>query len=135
MRGKGSEAGSVLPGGPHLPRPPARGDQPVLREGPEPHAGGGHYGTQDVADAEKVHPPEGGRFGGVVEVKPETYTELGKACLNIAVGLFLVGIVQPILSGKAILAMEGISWGLFLFFGTAGVILLNKGGLKNDDQS
>ncbi|AFS52842.1 hypothetical protein LFML04_0606 [Leptospirillum ferriphilum ML-04] len=50
-------------------------------------------------------------------------------------GLFLVGIVQPILSGKAILAMEGISWGLFLFFGTAGVILLNKGGLKNDDQS
>ena len=68
-------------------------------------------------------------------MRPETYTELGKACLNISVGLFLVGIVQPILSGKAVLSMEELSWGLFLFFGTAGVILLNKGGLKNDDQS
>jgi hypothetical protein len=68
-------------------------------------------------------------------MRPETYAELGKACLNIAVGLFLVGIVQPILSGKTVLPMEELSWGLFLFFGTAGVILLNKGGSNNDNQS
>ena len=68
MRGKGNQVGSLLPGGPHLPRPPARGDQPVLREGPEPHAGGGHHRAQDVADVETLYSPEGGRLGGVVKV-------------------------------------------------------------------
>ena len=29
-------------------------------------------------------------------MKPGTFLELGKACLNIAVGLFLVGIANPI---------------------------------------
>ena len=53
----------------------------------------------------------------------ETYAELGKACLNIAVGLFLVGIIQPILSGKAIVRMEALSWPLFLIFVVGGVIL------------
>ena len=67
-------------------------------------------------------------------MRPETYAELGKACLNIAVGLFLVGIIQPILSGKAIVRMEELSWPLFLIFVFGGAILLNKGGLKNDDQ-
>jgi len=68
-------------------------------------------------------------------VKPETYTELGKACLNIAVGLFLVGILQPILTGKAIVRMEELSWPLFLIFVLGGATLLNKGGSKNDNQS
>lgn len=68
-------------------------------------------------------------------MKPETYTELGKACLNIAVGLFLVGILQPILTGKAIVRMEELSWPLFLIFVLGGAILLNKGGSKNDNQS
>ncbi|AKS24093.1 hypothetical protein ABH19_10620 [Leptospirillum sp. Group II 'CF-1'] len=67
-------------------------------------------------------------------MRPETYSELGKACLNIAVGLFLVGIAQPILTGKAIVRMEELSWPLFLIFVLGGAILLNKGG-KNDDQS
>jgi len=36
-------------------------------------------------------------------VKPETYSELGKSSLNIAVGLVIVGILQPYLSKKATL--------------------------------
>ncbi len=36
-------------------------------------------------------------------MRPETYAELGKACLNIAVGLVIVGILQPYLSKQATL--------------------------------
>ena len=67
-------------------------------------------------------------------MRAEAYLELGKACLNIAVGLFLVGILQPILTGKAVVRMEELSWPMFLIFVLGGVILLNKGGSKNDDQ-
>ena len=36
-------------------------------------------------------------------MRPETYAELGKACLNIAVGLVIVGILQSYLSKQATL--------------------------------
>ena len=60
-------------------------------------------------------------------MKPETYAELGKACLNIAVGLVIVGILQPILSKQA--TLQGSLLILFgiLFTVIMGVILLNKG--------
>lgn len=74
-------------------------------------------------------------------MRPETYSELGKACLNIAVGLFLVGIAQPYLAastGKTFLETVNPSvWRIalpgFLLFGVLGVILLNVGG-RNDDS-
>ena len=68
MRRKERKAGSGLSGRPHLPRPPARSDQPLLREGIEPDAGRGHYWPQDVADAKKVYALESGGSGGDVEI-------------------------------------------------------------------
>ena len=76
-------------------------------------------------------------------MKPETYTELGKACLNIAVGLFLVGIAQPYLSALSMgkKSIEKIASAIFqyalpgfLLFGILGVILLNIGGKRDDSQ-
>ena len=76
-------------------------------------------------------------------MKPETYTELGKACLNIAVGLFLVGIAQPYLSALSMgkKSIEKIASSIFqyalpgfLLFGILGVILLNIGGKRDDSQ-
>ena len=64
-------------------------------------------------------------------MKPETYTELGKACLNIAVGLFLVGIVQPFLSGTGTWKILVLSGTGFLLFALLGSILLNRGRDNN----
>lgn len=75
-------------------------------------------------------------------MRPVAYSELGKACLNIAVGLFLVGIAQPYLSaiGAGNGSIEKIASSIwkyalpgFLLFGVLGVSLLNIGG-KNDDS-
>ena len=75
-------------------------------------------------------------------MRPGTFSELGKACLNIAVGLFLVGIAQPYLLAFAIGkgSVEKIAPSIwkyalpgFLIFIVLGAILLNIGG-KNDDS-
>ena len=65
----------------------------------------------------------------------ETYAELGKACLNIAVGLVIVGILQPYLSKQATLQGASLILAGILITLIMGVILLNKGGEKNDNQS
>ena len=78
-------------------------------------------------------------------MKPETFSELGKACLNIAVGLFLVGIAQPYLSAitgkesyESLKKIAPSIWEYalpgFLLFGILGVILLNTGGKKDDSK-
>ena len=67
-------------------------------------------------------------------MKPEANMELGKACLTITTGVFLLGIIQPMLSGQAEIRMEKLSLMLVLLFGGAGVILLNKGGTNNDNK-
>ena len=46
-------------------RPFATRHQPILREGAEPDASGGHHGAQDLADVEAVYPFEGGGSGGI----------------------------------------------------------------------
>ena len=66
-------------------------------------------------------------------MKPGTYSELGKACLNIAVGLVIVGILQPYLSKKSTLQGSSLILAGILITLLMGVILLNKGGQKNDD--
>ena len=68
-------------------------------------------------------------------MKPETYSELGKSYLNIAVGLVIVGILQPYLSKKATLQGSSLILAGILITLIMGVILLNKGGEKNDNQS
>jgi hypothetical protein len=65
-------------------------------------------------------------------MKPEANMELGKDCLTITTGVFFVGIIQPILSGHTEIQRENLSIMLVLFFGCAGVILLNKGGPKEE---
>ena len=65
----------------------------------------------------------------------ETYAELGKACLNIAVGLVIVGILQPYLSKQATLQESSLILIGILITVLMGVILLNKGGRKNGNQS
>ena len=68
-------------------------------------------------------------------MRPETYSELGKACLNIAVGLVIVGILQPYLSKQATLQESSLILIGILITVLMGVILLNKGGSKNGNQS
>ena len=68
-------------------------------------------------------------------MKPETYSELGKSYLNIAVGLVIVGIFQPYLSKKATLQGSSLILAGILITLIMGVILSNKGGEKNDNQS
>ena len=55
IRGEEGEAASGLPGKSHLPRIPARGHKPLLREGREPHSGGDHCRPQDVTNDQKVN--------------------------------------------------------------------------------
>lgn len=68
-------------------------------------------------------------------MRPETYAELGKACLNIALGLVIVGILQHYLSKQATLQESSLILIGILITVLMGVILLNKGGRKNGNKS
>ena len=63
----------------------------------------------------------------------ETCAEIGKACLNLAVGVFLVGIFQPYLKpqNQVDLNTLGIAGLFFSLFGAIGIVCINKGGTQN----
>ena len=68
-------------------------------------------------------------------MRPETYAGLGKACLNIAVGLVIVGILQPYLSKQATLQGSSLVLIGILITILMGVLLPSKQGRKKEWRS